>query len=148
MKIPFAAGKARGGTVTLIERVRQFDEAETAPHLVLPRASALGADVYRDHQRQIRPGDRQFGPGHVYVGNVRPGTEVWTTTGKRLKVSGQSNGSTSVHGHEPIARGTVVTFTEPMVVVCAWCEETPEGVVTHGMCEKCAEKFAPTGDGE
>lgn len=59
------------------------------------------ATPYRDGLGHSAPSDRIAGPGHVYLGNLHRGRVAITTTGKRVKVVSQNEGSTTVRVSKP-----------------------------------------------
>jgi hypothetical protein len=61
---------------------------------------------YVDHMGRTEPHERIAGPGHLYVGNLHRGRVVEATTGERLKVITQGEGSTTVRVTKP---GTALT---------------------------------------
>jgi len=66
----------------------------------------VSVSTYVDHAGRTEPGDGIAGPGHLYVGNLHRGRVVYATTGERMKVITQSEGSTTVRVTKP---GTVFT---------------------------------------
>lgn len=65
-----------------------------------------GATPYRDGLGRTEPSEKIAGPGHLYVGNLARGRVVETTTGERMKVVTQGEGSTTVRITKP---GTAFT---------------------------------------
>jgi len=66
----------------------------------------MNATPYRDARGRTEPADRIAGPGHLYVGNLHRGRVVMSTTGERMKVVNQGEGSTTVRVTRP---GTAFT---------------------------------------
>lgn len=117
----------------------------------------MNATPYRDGRGRTEPGDRVAGPGHLYVGNLHRGRVAMSTTGERMKVISQGEGSTTVRITKPgtaftrkdgsvgrirqttedltIARGTVVRplVNAPMVdlALSSCVDDTPGAPARH-----------------
>ena len=70
---------------------------------------------YTDYLGRTEPGPGIAGPDHLYVGNLHRDRVVYDTTGRRLKVVDQGEGSTTVSRQRPgrsfqTAEGKTVTI--------------------------------------